>query len=332
MSDERGRWSRWVAFWSEREPGEPMAILRILVGLVAAWTAFSPIVHGAVPLFVDITWGGLAPVGAGPTWMDLLTGATPSAVHASLIAATLSGLATAAGLGGRWTPLLTGQLMLLMFTFHPGTGGGHDRVITNACWLLFLGDPARTLSLDCRLRTGRWTDDTPVLAMPRRLVVWQLVYMYTLTGLQKQGDAWGAYSGWRAVYDTLLLPSWNRVDLRQVLGQTFFLTQVGTVVAWWWESTWPLLLVQGWYRLHPESTGRLASLSRAWDLRPLFIALGVITHVTLFIFCDLGPFSAITMSLYIALYDGHAVRAAVRRWWPGMYASDPVLETATNVV
>ncbi len=300
----RSRWADWVAFWSERERPEPLALMRMLVGLVIAWTCLSPLVFGADVLFVDLDLGGFAPVGAGPSWMDWLGGASLPMVRALLSSGVLVSLLVAAGVGGRWTPLLLGQIMLGVFSLHSGTGGGHDRLITNVCWVFFLGDANRTWSVDCRLRTGGWSDPTPVLALPRRLVVWQLVYMYTLTGLQKQGDAWGAITGWRALYDTFLLPSWARYDLRGVVGHILPLLQVGAVVCWWWETLWFLVPIQSWFRRNPPSADRWQSWIVRYDLRPMFILLGVVTHVTLLVLCNLGPFSLITMSLYVSLYDG----------------------------
>ena len=38
-------------------------------------------------------------------------------------------------------------------------------LLTNALWLLVLGDATRTLSLDCYHRSGQWRDDTPILAI-----------------------------------------------------------------------------------------------------------------------------------------------------------------------
>ena len=308
------RWSRWVALWSEREEGTPLAVVRICAALVTGWTCFSSWYWDAVSVYTMVSDGGLAPDGLGKIWLRTLGGATEQNVTLLLWTGMALSAALAVGVGGRVTALLLGQVMLTLFGLHPGTGGGHDRVITNILWVLVLGDGTRTWSVDCKLRTGRWEDRTPILAMPRRLLVWQLVLMYTLTGLQKQGAPWGATADWAAVYRTLLLPSWVRWDLREVLAPFYRLTQLSTIIAWWWEALWFLLPLQAWM-LRPSWAGtRAARIAGLMDLRPLFIALGVITHVVLLVLCDLGPFSLITMTLYAALYTGEEWRRGLDRW------------------
>lgn len=323
------RWQRWVALWSEREEGTPLALVRVCAALVTGWTCFSSWCWGAVPLYTMLSDGGFAPDGMGRIWFRAIGGATHTNVTLLLWAGmALSGL-LAAGLGGRVTPLLLGQVMLTLFGLHPGTGGGHDRVITNILWMLVLGDATRTLSVDCRLRTGRWEDRTPILSMPRRLLVWQLVVMYTVTGLQKQGAPWGAAAHWEAVYRTLLLPSWVRWDLRGVLPSFYGITQLSTIICWWWEALWFLLPIQAGL-LRPAWAGtRAAWVAGLLDLRPTFIALGVITHGVLLVLCDLGPFSLITMTLYLALYSGEEWRAWLdRRGWSTITPSATPTATA----
>ncbi|HMV67011.1 MAG TPA: hypothetical protein PKA64_09185 [Myxococcota bacterium] len=308
-----GRWARWMDLASEREEGTPLAVVRACTGVVVAWTCFSSWFWGAVPVYTMISAGGMAPDGLGRIWFRAIGGATEGNVTALLFAGMALAAALVVGFGGRVTAFLLGQVMLALFALHPGTGGGHDRVITNILWMLVIGDGARTWSLDCRLRTGSWEDRTPILAFPRRLLVWQLAVMYTLTGLQKQGAPWGAAASWEAVYRTLLLPSWVRWDLRGVLAPFYPLLQLSTFICWWWETLWFLVPLQAWL-LRPSWAGtRAARLAGRVDLRPWFILLGVITHGVLLALCDLGPFSLITMTLYAALYTGEEWRRLIDR-------------------
>ena len=294
-------WQRWVSFWAEREPAAPWAAFRIAVGLVLAWVAFSSLFWDAVPIFVDAAHGGFAKDGLG-RWPWPWIGSSPVAVRSLLGACLVAALALAAGVGGRWTALLTGQLFLTFFSLHPGTGGGHDRLITNACWLLFLVDATPTWSVAVRWRTGLWTSDAHVLSLGRRLAQWQLVYMYVLTGFEKQGDAWFAAGDYRALYDTLLLPSWVRYDMVDVVPQLFPLLQVAAVVAWWWEALWFLVPLWAWWRRPSWQSHALGRFARAWDVRVPFVALGLITHGTLWVLMDLGPFSPMTFAFYLALW------------------------------
>lgn len=320
-------WRWWVAFWSEREAPEVLALFRVLVGLVIASTFGDMLVQGvAVPLLAGTSHGGMAPDGAGPTWLAWVGGNTATTIPWLVGAAAGGGLLLSAGVGGRVLPLLLGQLCIALFAIHPGTGGGHDRLITNALWLMVLGPATATWSIDARWRTGAWSDPTPIPALARRLAVWQLVYMYTLTGLQKSGPAWSSSGGYRALYDTFLLPSWARYDLRGVVGHVEGLLQVSTAVAWWWESLW--LALGAWLLLRHTSLAqtrwgervqRLDRLVRL-DVRVPFVVLGVITHGVLAVLMNLGPFSAITLAWYVTLWsadDARRWRAGWRGVWGG---------------
>jgi hypothetical protein len=310
------RWSRWVAFWSETESGLSWAAFRVLVGLVTAWVAFSCLYWDAVPIFVADSDGGLARDGSGVWWWAAWVGSTESHVRALLVACLVGALSTAAGLGGRWVPLLTGQLFMAYFGLHPGTGGGHDRLITNAYWMMFWVSPTQVASVDAWLKTGRFAGSGPVLALGRRIGVWQLVYMYTLTGLEKQGDAWFAKGDYSALYRTFLLPSWQRYDLTGVVPHIYPLLQLSTVIAWWWEALWCVLALNLWMR-RPSWAGTwgAATLGR-YDLRGVFVALGIVTHGVLWVLMDLGPFTWMTFAFYTCLWTDEDT-ARLRAWWRG---------------
>src|SRR5690606_4915887 len=113
-----------------------------------------------------------------------------------------------------------------------------DRVMTNICWLLVLGPGTATWSVDAYRRTGFWHDPTPILALARRLGVFQLMLMYTVTGFAKQGSAWFASGEYSAGYRALLNPSSALCLVSGVRGHTFagWLTQVGARVSWWWVA------------------------------------------------------------------------------------------------
>jgi hypothetical protein len=313
-------WATWVAMWSERERPEPLAVFRIGVGLVLASTAANMLTSGvAVPLLAAAEHGGMAPDTAAPTFIRWLGGATPHVVTGLLGAVIALSLVLVVGAGGRLTPLVLGQLAIAMFAMHPGTGGGHDRLLTNGLWLMVLGPATATWSLDSKWRTGRWSDPTPILAMSRRLALWQLVYMYTLTGLQKQGAAWSLGGSWRALYYTLLLPTWARYDLRAVVPDLAPLLAISSWIAWWWETLWVALglWLLAW---HPLLEG---TRLRRWvqrlpgaDWRLPFVILGVITHGVLYVLMDLGPFSAVTMVYYVSLWTDDDT-ARLLTWWRG---------------
>jgi hypothetical protein len=303
-------WRRFVDWCAEDEPADALAWFRIAVALTCLWTWYTPLASEAWRVFVDESHGGMARDGFGAWWWASVGGSTPSNVFALLLAAAASSVALALGVGGRWMALLSGQLAVAIFALHPGTGGGHDRLITNGLWLLFLSGAHRSWSLPVRLRTGRWRDpEARVLSWPRRMAIWQVLIMYVLTGLQKQGTAWAAEGDYRALYDTFLLPSWSKFDMTWV-AHVFPVLQLSTIVAWWWESLFFLLIFWYWFRQPSWSGWRVHRWSHAWDLRVPFLALGVVTHGVLWIAMDLGPFSPMTFAFYLCFWT----EADLVRW------------------
>ena len=114
-------------------------------------------------------------------------------------------------LAGRWTILLT----VWCYRSVSSVGfanGGYDAMILNAAWLLFLGDATATLSLDSIRRTGRLVSDRLISAWPRYLLIFQLVLIYTLTGMQKSSASWTAADGFSAIYWFLQDPTWLHFD------------------------------------------------------------------------------------------------------------------------
>lgn len=284
-------WARWSTFWAQREAGTSLALTRIAVGGVVAsdlaWNQLS----GATALM----WGevGDTPEGFRHFTEGGLFGALGGA-HYGTVVAVLWGTVAAAtllavGIFPRFAAFVALQGCIALFHLNLMTQGGHDRVITNALWLLVLADSGRTLSLGCRLRTGRWVDTTEVLAWPRRLVVAQLAVMYTATGLQKVAPEWWPHGDFLAIYHMLLSPIWSRYDLSPGLGWAAPLTQVLAPATVLWESTFwlaPLAVHRGW----------------RMDVRRIYVTIGVLFHVGLALVANLGPFSAITLALYPCLY------------------------------
>src|SRR5262249_45989543 len=150
-----------------------------------------------------------------------------------------SGALLALGLGGRVTALVVAQSYLAVSQLNPLCCAGDDRLLSNALWLLVLSRSTVTLSLDCRLRTGRWVSDEPVPAWPRYLAIVQLVLVYGATGLQKMGIDWLPGGGFAALYYILQEPAWVRWDMSW-LAWVFPLTQIATAVAWFFEVSAPL--------------------------------------------------------------------------------------------
>lgn len=302
-------WRRWVEALGRVEPGTSLAIVRIAVGLVVAGDLAETWSSGALALM----WGDVSDTAEGfrhfaPKGLWTLIGTHYDAVRAVAAVTIVSALSLAMGLGSRLSAFVALQGCIALFHLNLLSGGGHDRVATNALWLLVLADAGRTLSVACRLRTGRWTDPTPVPAWPRWLMVFQLVVMYTVTGLQKIGPEWFPWGDLLAVHNMLLVPSFARWDLSPYLGALAPLTRAATLVTWVWEVSFfvvGLAMLRGWTRV-----------------RSTYAFLGAAFHLTLLAVANLGPFSLISLSLYPALFGPGEWPARVRTG--PSYAADPL--------
>lgn len=283
-------WRAWVDRLARVEEGTSLALVRIAVGLVVAWDLGHTWASGALGLL----WGDVRETAEGYRTFDtgglfdLLGGPHLDAVRAVTAVTMAAAGMLVLGIAARPAAFVALQGCIALFALNPLAGGGHDRVITNALWLLVLADSARTLSVGARLRTGRWVDPTPIRAWPRDLLVFQLVVMYTTTGLQKVAPEWFPWGGLLAVHNMLLEPAWARFDLAPYLGALGPLTKASTLATWLWEATFwvcGLAVLRGWGRV-----------------RDGYVLLGVAFHVGLLLVADLGPFSPISLALYPALY------------------------------
>lgn len=301
-SGPRAWWRAWVALFDRREAATTLACFRIAIGLVALYSLLDVGLAGLLDvLWVDRRWGGYAELGTGNWLFRLLGGPTPDAVRVLYATALGSAVLVTLGLAGRLSALVAGQTYLALVFVNGNATGGYDALITNAFWLLVLGDATRTLSLDCRLRTGSFRSDVPIPAWPRYLAVFQLVVMYTCTGLHKLSSAWLPMGGYSALYDVFQEPTWRRFDMRWT-AHVYPLTQLATATTWFFEVGAPVLLVWFYYRYTRERPGR----ARAWfarrDLRVPFVAIGLALHVGILITLNVGPFSWAAMSYYLCLF------------------------------
>lgn len=296
-------WLRFVQMLAHREPATPLALFRFAVGLVIALSTLDLLLSGAAPLILmDAADGGL--VTLRPTalqWRLLGLSHTPGTVW-GLLGSTLGlSVCLVFGLGGRLTAFVLLQSCLLLFSINPSAGGGHDRLLTNALWLLVLSPATQTLSLDCWIRTRRWWSAAPVAAWPRYLAVVQISVVYSLTGLQKVGSGWHSWGDWSAVYHSLLLPSWSRWAVAPWLGWLYPLTQAVTALTWLWETSFAVVLICFWHRATRTRGGPLRALTNRLDLRAAYLAVGIALHLGIFVLMNVGPFSWASLAFYVTL-------------------------------
>ncbi len=312
----RGLWGRWVALLSEREVGMSLALFRAACGACVLWSIGSVVIYGMVPvIWLGPADGGYAPVGQGPRLFQWLGGVTPATVWGVVAATLLAGLLLLLGGGGRLTALAALLGYQALTGINGNTLGAYDWLLTNALWLVVLARSTATLSLDCRLRTGRWRSDELVSAWPRYLAIYQIVLVYWSTGMHKLSHYWTPAGGFSALYYILQEPNWQRRDMSW-LAHVYPLTQAATATAWAFEITAPLLLLVLWYRRTRERPGRLRALCNRLPLRGLWVATGVAMHLGILVLMDVGPFSLVAVAYYPCLYrpdEWRRVGALLRR-------------------
>ncbi len=296
-------WNRWLGFLARVEPGTSLALFRIACGIGVVITIGGVLGHD----LVDVIWvssehGGVRRLARSPWLVEQLGGATPGVVQPLAWASMIGGVLLALGIGGRPLTFVTLQLFLAVTDINTQAGGSYDELLGNALWLLVLARADQTLSIRCRLRTGRWNDPTPVAAWPRYLGIFQLVLAYGSTGLQKLSAHWTPIGGYSAIYYILQQPSWHRFDMTW-LAPYYPLTQLATALSWFWEVSAPLLLLALYYRHTADRPGRLRALFNRLRWREGFVLIGVGLHLSVFALMEVGPFTWVTLAFYLCLYD-----------------------------
>jgi hypothetical protein len=314
MAIYTGLWARWVTLIEHREPATALALFRIAIGLCTVWTVGHVMGRGVlVDLWVDEAYGGYRHLDGRGTWLvELLGGHTPAVMWALAWGSVVGGLLMVAGVGGRLVALVTLQCVLATTDANAHAGGSYDELLSNGLWLAVLAKGDTTLSLSCRLRTGSWVSDAQVAAWPRYLMIFQIVFCYWTTGLQKVSAYWMPGGDFSALYYILQQPTWQRFD-NHWAAYVFPLTQVGTAVTWSWEVLAPLWLLAFWFRATRTRGGRLRAFSNAQDLRRAFALVGLGMHITIALLMDVGPFSPISLAFYTALWHPDEYAALARR-------------------
>ncbi len=309
-----GPWARFVAYAGEREPGEAFAVFRVALGLVLLHTIVNTVASGMVPvLWLNPEDGGYRQMATDSWLVTALGGPSPGLVWTLVVMCLLSGLALVLGLGGRWSALVALQAFMALAWINGHAGGSYDPLLTNCLWILFLGDATATLSLDCRLRTGAWTSAAGAPVFARHLVVVQLVLLYCSSGLQKVSTYWVPGGDFSALYYILQQPTWQRWPMGG-LARVFGLTQLATASVWFFEVGSPLLWLAMWYRRTRDRSGWLRSTFNRIDLRLLFAMFGVSMHLGIAALMVVGPFSWLSISLYVCLFSGEEWRRRLPSW------------------
>ena len=284
-----------VRFWSEREDPRPLAAVRIALGTVLviefAWMA----VHGLVPLlFLDQRVGGLADLETTRAGLYAVLPVAPWVGWGTWVA--LLGAAITLTLG--WWTRTSAAVLLLVWTAwraaHPDVDRAVDLLVRNALFVLALSGAGAAWSVDARTSGPRI-----ISSAARRLLVGQLVLMYTTAGLAKTSSLWWPTGGCLALSTILQDPAITRFDGSWfATGPGLWASQAGTLATVVHQLGYPLVLVVLWAKRHPELplVGRLgrSGLDTGW------IVVGIAFHVLLAVLLRLGMFPFAMLALYPA--------------------------------
>lgn len=308
-------WRSWVEITSEREPALVLALFRILIGLCAIGSLVSA--AGVLEiLWVDAAHGGAFTL-EGSRVVRLFGGATPGVIWGFFWVALAASVLSTVGLGGRAPLLVAGQAYAALVRTNGTVTGGYDAMIPIAFWILFFSGATNALSLDAKRKTKSWVPDVLVPAWPRYVLVFQLVVIYFITGLQKMSPVWTPLGGYSALYWVYQDPTWRRFDMN-FTADWYPLLQVATAVTWHWELAAPVVLLWFWARRTRERGGRIRRALLRRDLRKVYLAIGVCLHLGILLTLNVGPFSFVSLSFYPLFFSAEELT----RWrvWQRWFA------------
>lgn len=309
----RRTWRSWVVLLSNREDAFGWALFRIGIGVCLLYSLISIGSAGLVDiLWVDREYGGYRNLGQVTILLIGLGSPTPPLVNSIYAVALVAAASVTAGIGGRVATFVALQSYLCLTSINPETIGSDDALITNALWLLFLCDASATLSLRCRIRTGRWSREAQVGAWARYLAVFQILVMYTFAGLNKTNMEWVPWGAMNGLYNVLMDTTWRRFDMSWLV-YVYPLTQLGSAVTWVFETFAWVMLPVFYFRYTSQRPGRIRAAFNRWDLRKLFLLVGGALHLGIFVTMDVGPFSLVALTHYICLFRPEELRTAGRR-------------------
>lgn len=299
-------WTRWANLIDRREDATPLALARI-VAAFTVWLHLSTMwISGtALGVWVHVQFGGIRETDL--PWLDIVGGATPQNIRILLALGIASSALMMFGVFTRITCVLTWFTFRLLTGLNDHSGGSSDDLLVNGLFLLIFAGCGGALSFDNRKQPPKI-----VPSWPRYVLTGQLVLIYWMTGLQKVSAAWLPNGPLDALWYIFQQPSWQRIEMTW-LARVFPLTQLGTLVTWIFEWSAPLLLLAFWYRDTRDRPGRVRRLFNRFDFRSLYLAVGVMLHIGIWVTLEVGPFSGGVFALYMCCFTADEYRAALAR-------------------
>jgi HTTM domain len=302
-------WKRYAAFWGEREAPDSLAMLRITFSLALILNLLEQFLAGDILEFYALPEaGGIFPLtqSGAPLMLFRWFAPTPLAVWLLVLGQLMAAVFLLVGLFTRLAALICLIIQITLSERMWVFAFGGDNVFCVFLYLMVLAPAGAAWSLDSRwLGWGR----AEVPRWPRRLFVFQLTVIYVATGLMKIGSTWSILGNWSALYLAVNLPGIARWP-GDWAAWVFPLTQVGTFVGKWWETTFFLVPINLYLRRKPGRPGRgpLRRLLARWDLRLGYLLFGLVFHICLIVLFDLGVFSVAMIGVYPCLLHPHESR------------------------
>lgn len=270
---------RWNGFWFAPIPPHPYAVLRILFGAIGCLTA---VVMSDIPMY----WSPEGLVDAtGGTWKRAVAARVGGNVAGgTFFALTLVGyLAMAIGFKSRVAVAVCLLTNVGQSYWNSLPLSGAHYVTRCVLFALLWADSGAVWSVDARRRGVV----PAVPAWPLRLIQFQVAVIYFSTGLWKLGNV-----EWR-----------TGTALSQVLGNNVFrrlpfalpdalapLIAASTHLVLAWELAFPFAMLNRWTR-------RAA------------LGLGILLHVGMWLMLEIGPFTLVMLSTYVAFVGPERVAA-----------------------
>jgi hypothetical protein len=308
-----------VAFWDEREPPTCLALIRILLGVAVLFDLVTLAAHGATTwLWAPAEAGGAAAWDvADPPLLQRIIAPTASAAWLLWGGLALSALCVAVGFQTRAAALAHVFFSVQAALINGPADRAIDRLIRIVLLIMMFSPAARVWSVDARLETGSFRGDpSPRAAWPRYLIVTQLVITYFGAGLAKGGTHWYPWGGYEALYLTLQDPIFSVVAGEPWLAQPLphLVTRVATAVTHLWELGAPLVLLAAYYRRTAERPGRIRHAFNRFPVRSVYVALGIIFHLSLAVVLRLGIFPFAMLACFPAFFQPRELQRALVRW------------------
>lgn len=304
-------WRRWVSLMDRRESATALALVRIGAALVLIgdhlWTWHVGLID---PLWSRLP-DGFATGYSG--WADTLD----ISAHGLWASAFVSLVLVAVGLLARPACIVFVIVSAQQSAIAPNSESAIDMLMRVVFIILALSRCNAKWSLDAVIRRaiGR---PMPALipAWPRYLLMFQLLWMYFSSGQNKSNAAWGPHGGFTALANALMDPHNGRLD-PSLIASVYPLTQVATALTMLFELTALAYLLLLYYAATRDQPGRLRHFCNRYQLRWIWLSLGVAFELGIAVGLRLGAFPFGMLALFpVLLLPGELERvtAWARSW------------------